>query len=123
MQITLKQLVMSPPPFSGPYVQLYAESSRDHGEETDAVGDSEPVATQSSEQECLIYVATQVDNSALPSAVLRYLGFLSPPTGVDVSLPLQQNPDNEILMLFALERLSVALNKGVSACFSLQVTR
>jgi hypothetical protein len=55
----------------------------------------------------------------LPTAVLRYLGSLPQSIGKDIELPLPQNPDEELLVLFARENISVARQNGYHDCISL----
>jgi hypothetical protein len=85
----------------------------DHDEESPAAERLEPVGTQQSEQDDEIPVATQLDDGGLdlPTAVLRYLGSLPQLIGKDIELLLPQNPDEELLVLFARENISVSRQK------------
>ena len=52
-------------------------------------------------EELRIPVATQEDGSIALTAVLRYLGLLQNPVGVDITLPIQQHPHDKLLILFS----------------------
>jgi hypothetical protein len=90
----------------------------DHDEESPAAERLEPVGTQQSERlsktMAEIPEATQLDDGGLdlPTAVLRYLGSLPQSIGKDIELPLPQNPDEVLLVLFPRENISVARQKG-----------
>ena len=80
-------------------------------QEASADADGELVATHG-EEEPHIPVATQEDGSITSTAVLRYLGSLQHPVGVDIALPIPQHLHDELLILFARETIEAALLKN-----------
>ena len=53
--------------------------------------------------------------------MLRYLGSLPQSIGKDIELPLPQNPDEELLVLFARENISVARQKDTNCKSEIQL--